>query len=707
MTSMKGETLPPLREDLHILRDAPGPFGEANWVIHDPLQHRYFQIDQPTKELINYWKSGLSFAEIEESFRLQTGFYIDRDQISTFVAFARRNNLTNEDDHSGGQPGASAASLSSTGPLKRLPKSLLFFKVPLFRPQRFVQAALPFVTPLFNRTALIVLTVLAVAGLYLMSRQWGTFIDSFPQFMTPVGAISLGISLIILKALHECGHAFAAARYGCRVPTMGVAFMFLTPMFYTDVSDAWRLSEKKERIWISAAGVAVELSVAIIATFVWSFLPDGALRTVTFVLASTAWIMSLIVNLNPLMKFDGYYILCDLLGFDNLQPRAFALGRWKLRQVLIAPTHQPPEQLAPRSQFFLIVYAWSCWIYRLTIFTALALLAYNFIFKLLGILIFGLIIWQLLIAPVVSELMEWKALEDREISAARKWAVAGITLAVLAIILVPWSSRVSVPAMVIASDLTQFYPERPSKIEQIFVRSGDAITAGSVLFKLEDPEIERRIREIKLKKRAVELKLSRIASSRQDLDERLVLIQSLKALQTESKGLFEQQDNLIIRAPMDGTILQVARNLHPGRWVDKTQLLALFSPSPDLVLQGYVKERDLQRLSPGNHGHFIPDDPTRKSLPVRLDQVNQASSDTIELPALTTASGGAIAVERGKEGELVPRRAQYMVELKPLSTIEGAHHVLRGVVILKGKKQSLASSAVNQVLGVFVRESGF
>ncbi len=706
MINMKGETLPPLREDLHILRDAPGPFGETNWVIHDPLQHRYFQIDQPTKELINYWKSGLSFAEIEECFRMQTGLYIDRDQISTFVAFARRNNLTNEDDHSGGPAGASETQ-SQSGALARLPKSLFFFKVPLLRPQSFIQGALPAVAPLFSKTALIILSVLGVVGLYLMSRQWGAFVDSLPQFTTPIGALSLGLSLIVLKALHECGHAFAAAQFGCRVPTMGVAFMFLTPMFYTDVSDAWRLSDKTQRIWISAAGVIVELGVAIVATFVWSFLPDGVFRTVAFVLASTAWIMSLVINLNPLMKFDGYYILCDLIGFGNLQPRAFALGRWKLRQILVAPTHQPPEQLSPKTQFFLVAYAWTCWIYRVAIFTALAILAYTFIFKLLGILLFCFILWQLLIAPIVSELMEWRTLDEKEISTGRKFAVVGVALACVAIVIVPWSNRVTVPAMVISSGLTQFYPERPSRLDQIKVKSGDTVKAGAVLFRLKDPEIEGRIREVSLKRRAVDLKLSRIASSRSDLDERLVLIQSFKALETELKGLLEQRDNLVIRAPIDGKVLQVSHNLHRGRWVEKNQLLALFTPSPDLVLQGYVHETMLQRLAPGNHGRFVPDDPTRKSLPVRLDRVNEASSDVIELPALTTASGGSIAVDRDKAGALVPRSAQYMVELKPLKRMDEAQHVMRGVVILKGKHESLASVALRRVLSVFVRESGF
>ena len=162
------------------------------------------------------------------------------------------------------------------------------------------------------------------------------------------GAVYFTLSLILLKAAHELGHALTASRFGCYVPNMGVAFMLMMPLLYTDVTDSWRLSSRRQRLLIGVAGIAVELALACFATFLWVFLPDGSARGIAFMVATTGWVLSLAFNLNPCLKFDGYYLLADLIGVDNLQPRAFALGRWKLRQILFAPTLEPPELLSRR-----------------------------------------------------------------------------------------------------------------------------------------------------------------------------------------------------------------------------------------------------------------------------------------------------------------------------------------------------------------------
>lgn len=113
---------------------------------------------------------------------------------------------------------------------------------------------------------------------------------------------------------------------------MGVAFLVMMPMFYTDTSGSWKLTLKRQRITIGVAGMLTELALAAWATLACSFLPDGMLRSAAFMLATTTWIMTLAVNLSPLMRFDGYFLLSDTLQVPNLQQRGFAMGRWQLRE---------------------------------------------------------------------------------------------------------------------------------------------------------------------------------------------------------------------------------------------------------------------------------------------------------------------------------------------------------------------------------------
>ena len=189
---------------------------------------------------------------------------------------------------------------------------------------------------------------IGVVGLFLVGRQWDAFVSTFLHFFNWRGAVMYGAVLCLVKVVHELGHAYTATRFGCRVPTIGVAFMVMVPVLYSDVSDSYRLSSKRKRVAIAAAGVVAELGLAAVATVLWAFLPDGPLRSMAFVVATSSWIMSLTVNLNPLMRFDGYYLLADGLGLPNLQDRACAFGQWKLRQLLFGAGSPQPGRWGSR-----------------------------------------------------------------------------------------------------------------------------------------------------------------------------------------------------------------------------------------------------------------------------------------------------------------------------------------------------------------------
>ena len=179
-----------------------------------------------------------------------------------------------------------------------------------------------------------IILFIGVSGLYLVARQWDTFLNSFLYFFNLNGLFFYILAILCIKIFHEFGHAYTATRYGCKVSTIGVAFLVMFPVMYTDASDAWRLKSRRKRLYIDAAGMITELYIACVATFLWAFLPDGIMRSIVFMVATSSWILSLAINLNPFMRFDGYYILSDLWHLDNLQARAFKFGKWKLRKIL-------------------------------------------------------------------------------------------------------------------------------------------------------------------------------------------------------------------------------------------------------------------------------------------------------------------------------------------------------------------------------------
>jgi putative peptide zinc metalloprotease protein len=699
--------LPPLRRDLEYSLSDKDSAGARLWTIHDPVQHRYFQIDQQTRDLLQLWHPGLTVSGLIAEAEQQHGMSLSTQDIAELMQFVRARNLTHEDAEDGWSMLARRKAEMRKSALSWFAHNYIFFKIPLLRPQRFLRHAVRWCAPLYTRAAAVLICLAGVIGLYLASRQWDTFIGTFSDVFSLEGAILFGLALIVLKAAHEMGHAVTAARYGCYVPNMGIAFMVLVPLFYTDVTDSWRLSSRRKRLLIGAAGMIVELALACIATLFWVFLPDGTMRAIAFMVATTGWIMSLAFNLNPCMRFDGYYLLADLVGIDNLQPRAFDLGRWQLRRLLFAPDLEAPEVLTARMRRWMIFYAWATWIYRLILFTTIALLVYHFSFKLLGILLFALEIWYLIALPVLKEIAQWRAVSPGQVSVRRLAATSLIACLTLVAFVVPWSTRVEVPAIFEAADTVKVFPPRPAQIVSVEAKRGQFVEQSQPLLRLHDKRVESDIAQTKIRIDITRLRLARAVVDDQDKENTLVLSHELKSLQTRLAGLMKQRDELTIRAPISGTILELDPDLHPGRWLAKADRLALMSSRRAHVLRGYVDETSLYRIAPGTQGRFVPDDLTRASLPVRLRTIAHAGAASIDIPALASVNGGRVAVQPDDRNRLVPVTAHYQLELLPDADFRAPDQTIRGIIELDAEPESFAVLAWRQIANVLIRESGF
>src|SRR5690606_37041899 len=137
--------------------------------------------------------------------------------------------------------------------------------------------------------------------------------------------------------------------------------------------EAWKLDSRRKRFAIGAAGIAAELILAVLATLAWTMLPDGPFRAAAFVLATSTWILTILINASPFTRFDGYFLLADWLNLPNLHARSFALARWWLRETLFGFGDAPPEDFAPARRRRLVMLALFTWLYRLILFIAIAL----------------------------------------------------------------------------------------------------------------------------------------------------------------------------------------------------------------------------------------------------------------------------------------------------------------------------------------------
>lgn len=699
--------LPILRDDLEIVPAAAQTNGAPAWVIFDPVSNRYFEIGRELLDMLMLWRAG-TVETLIRRLKAEFGRTVTKEEVGDATHFLISNALVRDIPGNDYKTMAEKNEAEKKSLLATAMHSYLFFRIPLFRPDRALRASWWLVRPLFTRTAVWLYALLAVAGLYLVSRQWEQFTGTFQFMLSWQGAALYGASLVVVKSIHELGHAFMSVRYGLRVPTIGVAFMVLMPVLYTDTSGAWTLRSRRQRLMIDGAGIFTELALASIATFLWVFLPDGGLRLCVFAVATTSWVTSLAVNLNPLMRFDGYYILSDTLGFQNLQNRGFDMARWRLRELLFGLGEPAPEVLAPKLRRLIILHAWCTWIYRFFLFLGIAVLVYAFFIKIIGIILFIVEILWFIALPIWREMKHWWSIREQIMPSKRFWLSSSVAIILMLLAIIPWSTQITIPSLMTAKQERTLFAPLPARIAQFNIANGQTVRAGDVILRMQSPVVERDLALARERRMLLESRIDRSGSDEQDRASLIVLQNELDSVKEEIEGLQRISEELTMRAPFDGVITDVDPELHNGIWINPKLPIAVLQSQTAPRIKGYVSEEHVFRFAVGTTAKFVPDNPELPVVTARVSDVAEASSQQLDEPYLALPYGGSIAVEEARKEELRPMQAAYGVALEPAMDDMSAppQMAVRGVAIIEGEPRSFFDRAKLQVLRVLVREMG-
>ena len=466
--------LPKIRNDLKILETSVSEDGSKRWLLFDPIQNKYFNIGIDALQLISNWKNDIEIEKFLEILH-DMNYEIDKESLESFIVFLRNNNLLISENESDTNRLINIHRQGKQNIFKWLIHNYLFIRVPLLKPDLWLERNSKKVDFLYSNLWQNIILLLGLLGIILVLRDWENFISTFMYMFSKEGFFYYFLSLVFVKSFHELGHAFTAKRFGCKVPTMGVAFLVLFPVLYTDTTDSWKLKSKYQRLKIVLAGMKVEFYLALISTFLWSFAPDGILKSILFTIATTSWISSLLINISPLLRFDGYYALSDITDSKNLQPRSFAIAKWFIRKNILGLEEIKPEILPKYKENFFIFYAFSTWIYRFFLFLGIAVLVYYFAFKVLGIILFLVeIIWFILL-PIYNELKIWWGKKEMVNFNKKNKRSLFILFLLLFIFFIPWNSTIKMPAVIESKNYYEFYSAEDAVIEEIFFSIGDFV----------------------------------------------------------------------------------------------------------------------------------------------------------------------------------------------------------------------------------------
>lgn len=696
--------LPLLREELNLFAGAPAYDGSPTWSLHDPVRNQFFRIDWPSFEILARWSMADAEA-IVESIARETTLDLTVDDVDQLRMFLQHNQLC--------QLHYSQGTSWLLHREKNLHQSLwqwllhhyLFFRIPLVRPDHWLSKNVHFVAPLFSRVFFQLTLAALLFGLLECFSQWTHFSATLVDTFSLQGALGYAAALTFVKVLHELGHAFTAKRKGCRVPTMGLAFLVMWPVAYTDVNEVWKLPQRRDRLAVGAAGIVTELVIAAWSTLAWSLLPDGTLRSMVFLLATT-WISTVLVNASPFMRFDGYFLMSDYLDFPNLHNRAFALARWDLRERLFALNEPKPEDLPATRQRGLIIFAWLVWIYRLSLFLGIAVLVYHFFIKLLGIVLFAVEIGVFVVYPISKEIAEWRARWPQIVKSPRaKWTL-WIPLAVLLFGFLPWSTHLTGQGLLHPAQRLMIYAPSPARVLAIDAIQHQRVPAGAVLMRLESPDADFRAKQTEDRIQQLGWQLE-VAGLDDNLRARQTVTQEeFSGAKAELNNTRREQQRFEVRAPFDGVLVDVPPELKSGVWVGRQERLGILINPSHWQVETYLEESDVHRVRIGDSALFFPETPSQPRQSLRVIRIDKDATRLLSEPMLAVQHGGQL-LTRERNGQLIPEKALYRVVLEVEDKDDALNtNTERGHVVIHGAAKSLFGDYLRTALAVLIRESG-
>ncbi|MBE9636998.1 efflux RND transporter periplasmic adaptor subunit [Salipiger mangrovisoli] len=521
----------------------------------------------------------------------------------------------------------------------------LALRVPVFDPDGFLSATLPLVRPIYSILGVLLFLSVVGYGLVLAALDWGPLTANvFDRFATAENVILLLLAYPCVKALHELGHAYSIKRWGGEVHEIGLMFLVFVPVPYVDASDSIAFASKWQRMLVGAAGILVEIFLAALAMIVWDGAEEGLLRAFAFNVMLIGGVSTLLFNGNPLLRFDGYYVLCDWLEIPNLGQRANRYLGYLVQRYGFGLTWAESPVTAPREAPWLFGYAVAAFLYRLLITIGIVGLVATRFFV-IGVILAIWAFFLMLILPVLKGL--WFVLADPALRRNRGRALAvtavlvgGMITAVLA---VPVPHNTMAEGVVFPRPDAFANATSEGVVTEVFVAPGQQVSRGTALLRIEDPLIEARRNLLQARLTEIERRLdSERASQRTAVN---ILEEELKAARADLALTEERLREQTVFARTDGRVILPDPGSLVGRFAEPGDLLALVASFENPLIRVAVPEADAELVRADTSAmqvRFLGD---RVASAAHVVRASPGLTRTLPSGALATSGGGRVLID--------------------------------------------------------------
>ncbi len=528
----------------------------------------------------------------------------------------------------------------------------LALRFPLFDPDRFLVRTLPWVQPLFGWFGILLWLAVVGAGAVLAVSHWTDLTENITErVLDPQNLLLLWLVYPVVKTLHELGHAYATRRWGGEVHEIGIMLLVFSPVPYVDASSAWGFADKRKRMIVGAAGIAVELFLGALALFVWLAVEPGAVRAVAYNVMLISGVSTLLFNGNPLLRFDGYFVLADGIEMPNLGARSNQYLGYLFQRYVLGIRDAERQSASAGEKFWLVVYGITSFVYRIFIsFVIITFIAGRFF--VVGVV---LAIWAVatqLLMPVgkaLSFLFSNPGLRrqrGRALSTSLLLLVAVLSL----LFLVPAPNWTRTEGVIWVPEEAQVRSGTEGFITALLAPVDSEVRRGQPLIQAEEPFSATRVAVFAAQVAELVAKYNALITS--DRVQAAMVRDELVAARANLTRAREREGELIFRSGAAGRFIVPNAADLPGRFVNKGQLVGYVVEPGELTVRVALGQDDIALVRQNTRSvTAMLAGWGEKPVPARIRREVPGAAAQLPTAALGSAGGGPIAVDpRDKQG---------------------------------------------------------
>lgn len=579
-----------LRPDLEVHRDRF--LGREQIVLKDPIALQYYRFEEEEYAILEMLDGGASLEQIQSGFerRFQPQ-KITLCELERFLGRAFRDSLIVSDAPGQGRQLQIRHDQRARAAQRNALANVLCIRFKGIKPDRFLDGMNRWFGWFFSPAAFAICLFLGISALLLLATEFGTFrakLPEFHDFFSTGNWIWLAIALGVTKVLHEIGHGLACRRFGGQCHEMGVMLLVLTPCLYCNVSDAWSVPGKWRRAAIAGAGMYVELVLAAICTFLWWLSEPGLLNYLCLNVMFVCSVSTVVFNANPLLRYDGYYILSDLVEIPNLRQKAHRVLQRALMSWLLGLQQVPDRFLPRRRRVLLGAYAVASTAYRWIVVASILWFLYRVFepygLKSIGLLLICAAFYSLLVRPIwqLGAFLWQPGTLDKVKKPRLAFGMGVICIAAFGVAMIPFPHYVRCGVTIQLREAASVYVNTEGTLQEIHIQPGSRVRKGQPVVTLENLDVQLSVERLIAKWKQLSAKLESLRSRnlRGDSSAALEIEPTREALEAVKESLERRRsdaEKLKPVAPTGGIVFSPARVDHED---DTGRLLPFWTGRP-------------------------------------------------------------------------------------------------------------------------------